>query len=67
VLTLGIRGQTYAAQPGPNQVKAAQIYAELRKNVVDAVYNVCEGGLVSKGGFMLKMSDVERRSTRGRV
>ena len=33
--------QTYAAQPGPYQEKAKQIYSELRTNVVKNVVKVC--------------------------
>lgn len=32
--------QTYAAQEGPYQERAKEIYAELRKNVVDNVHKV---------------------------
>lgn len=32
--------QVYAKEPGPNQVRAAQIYAELRSNIVENVFNV---------------------------
>lgn len=34
--------QKYAAEPGPYQVRAAEIYAELRKNVIDNVYKVSD-------------------------
>lgn len=30
----------YASEPGPHQIRAAEIYAELRKNVIDNVYQV---------------------------
>lgn len=34
------RWQTYAKEPGPNQVRAAEIYAELRTNVINNVFSV---------------------------
>ncbi|BGP56919.1 Processing alpha glucosidase I [Rhodotorula sphaerocarpa] len=37
-LALGALHTKYAAEPGPYQVRAAEIYAELRKNVIDNVY-----------------------------
>jgi mannosyl-oligosaccharide glucosidase len=33
--------QTYAAEPGPYQEQAKQIYIDLRRNVVDNVVKVC--------------------------
>jgi len=33
--------QTYAAQEGPYQSRAKEIYNELRKNVIDNVFKVC--------------------------
>ncbi|SCZ88804.1 BZ3500_MvSof-1268-A1-R1_Chr2-1g04647 [Microbotryum saponariae] len=39
-MVLSALHKTYAKQPGPYQTRAAQIYAELRKNVIDNVYNV---------------------------
>ncbi|KAF9466429.1 glycoside hydrolase [Collybia nuda] len=37
-LALGALHKTYAAQPGPHQERAKEIYKELRKNVVDNVF-----------------------------
>lgn len=34
--------QIYGKEPGPNQAKAQDIYAELRKNVVDNVFREYE-------------------------
>lgn len=34
------REQKYAAQAGPHQQRAQEIYAELRKNIVDNVHKV---------------------------
>lgn len=39
-LTLGSLYKTYAAQKGPYQQKAKDIYAELRKNIIDNVAKV---------------------------
>lgn len=36
-----ILSKIYAAEPGPYQQQAADIYTELRKNVIDNVYKVC--------------------------
>lgn len=33
--------QIYAAQPGPQQARARQIYTELRHNIIENVHNVC--------------------------
>jgi ribosomal protein S28E/S33 len=33
-------GQTYASQPGPYQARAKEIYSDLRKNIVENVFNV---------------------------
>jgi len=37
---LKMLSQVYAAEPGPYQQQAADIYTELRKNVIDNVYKV---------------------------
>ncbi|SCV71839.1 BQ2448_4533 [Microbotryum intermedium] len=37
-MALSALHKTYAKQPGPYQTRAAEIYAELRKNVIDNVY-----------------------------
>lgn len=39
-LTLGALYKTYAAQEGPFQTQAQEIYTELRKNLVDNIFKV---------------------------
>lgn len=39
-LTRPIAEQTYARESGPNQMRAAEIYSDLRTNVINNVYQV---------------------------
>ncbi|GAA5820504.1 hypothetical protein JCM11251_003021 [Rhodosporidiobolus azoricus] len=41
-LALGALKNLYASEPGPQQVRAAEIYSELRDNVINNVYNEFE-------------------------